>query len=679
MILTDFIFVCLLSIGKSELTAGNIKDNSSFGLHHYYLRREGKNRAVERADRDSLSDGSSMFKPNVLDSVAPLPESHGRSDNPNFWIASNERVLKKHLVDEVKKPKSSQGQSKTMSKKSNQKAEMKNSKLEEAKDKKKNKSDSSKLKRKKMKKPEKKKMAKKKAKNPTDNPITNSPLTKRKHKKMKKSEKKKMARKKAKNSINTPTTSPPPLNDASFIFTESFHLALVQEPVGIRYDETEEIESLVQKFLDDNIGDLDTFSPISSTITDREVDRQIRNEGSSDEVESIAWKIDVSFSMKYSFEEWIEDIHGQSRRLRGSKRACNSRDFALCCANRAINSGKQSDYCKSKKCYSKKCLKKKRTKIRLLIPSKYDIDDRRLVEIDKNLNGKSFPRMLSIYTQFQPLSVNSVLNSTDTANVATCSVNRYTFDENGYFPCDLYVEKKCDENEDISFRPDESYCHSEEPSQECSDPRPECDDGNHCTSVSSSCIDGVWECSHTPSVSCHPGLSCDPVDGFCKSNDQLVPCVAVIDEDTDFQKYEPKKTQEQLWAEFRASYPSRPFCLLVVEELNDGAIKPEDLPTNFQSDPNVNVHFGIKRDYGDVLKAENWMNLCRLGSYTPANVQFVGLFIDNSSSMRESHVHASHEKFVDDLKIKDIEVKSAPNGRENWIYPFMKELVPSIQ
>lgn len=180
MILTDFIFVCLLSIGKSELTAGNIKDSSSFELHHYYLRQVGKNRVVEWADEENLSHRSSIFNPNILHTDAPLVESHGRSDNPNFWIPSNERVLKKHLVDKVKKPKSSQGQSKTMSKKSNQKANKKKSKPEESKDKKKNKSNSSKFKTKKMTKPERKKMAKKKAKNPMDSPITDSPSTKHK-------------------------------------------------------------------------------------------------------------------------------------------------------------------------------------------------------------------------------------------------------------------------------------------------------------------------------------------------------------------------------------------------------------------------------------------------------------------------------------------------------------------
>eukprot|EP00977_Amphora_coffeiformis_P009823 scaffold2257_cov169-Amphora_coffeaeformis.AAC.1 len=56
----------------------------------------------------------------------------------------------------------------------------------------------------------------------------------------------------------------------------------------------------------------------------------------------------------------------------------------------------------------------------------------------------------------------------------------------------------------------------------CAEP---CDDGNPCTI--DFCLNGVCR---TESVACGLGESCDPFTGLCQENENLVPCVAVIDE-----------------------------------------------------------------------------------------------------------------------------------------------------
>ena len=58
-----------------------------------------------------------------------------------------------------------------------------------------------------------------------------------------------------------------------------------------------------------------------------------------------------------------------------------------------------------------------------------------------------------------------------------------------------------------------------------------CDDSNMCT-TDTCASDG--SCVFTPSVHCPYKMSCDPADGVCKKDDELVPCVAVIDEDSSF-------------------------------------------------------------------------------------------------------------------------------------------------
>ena len=95
---------------------------------------------------------------------------------------------------------------------------------------------------------------------------------------------------------------------------------------------------------------------------------------------------------------------------------------------------------------------------------------------------------------------------------------------------------------------DESGVADMEENDTCAGP---CDDGNPCTL--DFCLNGVCRAE---SVACGLGESCDPFTGLCKDNENLVPCVAVIDE-WDNRNYSFE------WANFRARFPQRPFCLLV--------------------------------------------------------------------------------------------------------------------
>lgn len=200
--------------------------------------------------------------------------------------------------------------------------------------------------------------------------------------------------------------------------------------------------------------------------------------------------------------------------------------------------------------------------------------------------------------------------------------------------------------------------------------KPDCDDGDMCTIDLATC-NGLsshdWACSHHQ-VSCSPGLSCDPMDGLCKSDDQLIPCVAVIDEDDNFYGRQTAK-----WNEFRTLYPNRPFCLLVPNPEGDIGV-----PAEFLSDPNTMVQYDIVRDFGDVSQVEDWVRLCGLDKYAGTNnkVGWVGLFIDDSGSMWEYEVAASRDLFYESLASAGIQVKKVVNGDENWIEPFLTTLVP---
>ena len=65
----------------------------------------------------------------------------------------------------------------------------------------------------------------------------------------------------------------------------------------------------------------------------------------------------------------------------------------------------------------------------------------------------------------------------------------------------------------------------------------------------------------------------------------------------------------------------------------------------------------VNRDNGSVETRSDWQTICGLDSLSSENVQFVGLFVDDSGSMRVSTVSASLDKFEADMAAKGIEIR----------------------
>jgi hypothetical protein len=201
----------------------------------------------------------------------------------------------------------------------------------------------------------------------------------------------------------------------------------------------------------------------------------------------------------------------------------------------------------------------------------------------------------------------------------------------------------------------------------CNNVVDDCDDGDLCSSDSTVCdvTTNFKKVCVFSFVSCTSGNSCNPSDGLCQADDQLVPCVAVIDDDSSF-KHADGRDQDHLWKDFRAAYPDRPFCLLV-----PGPSGYVHTPKDFPKDHLVIVHYDVAQDFGDKSLAEDWAALCGLDLYTSANVPAVGLFIDNSGHKHKDMVSASRDLFYKDMKAKGIAVKEFVNSDENWILPFL--------
>jgi hypothetical protein len=195
-----------------------------------------------------------------------------------------------------------------------------------------------------------------------------------------------------------------------------------------------------------------------------------------------------------------------------------------------------------------------------------------------------------------------------------------------------------------------------------------CTDDDLCTIEEPLCDENTnftWVCSASVPVVCKPKESCYPVDGSCKPDDDLVPCVAIIDEDDDF----GSPNQTATWVDFRNKYPFRPFCLIHDARLT--------VPAVFEQDPLATHYTPIMRDNGNPVGADDWVTLCGLGKYNgTSTVKWVGLFIDDSGSLEEEEVSAARDLFNTKLQALGIEVKVVVNPNENWIAPFMTELAP---
>jgi hypothetical protein len=116
---------------------------------------------------------------------------------------------------------------------------------------------------------------------------------------------------------------------------------------------------------------------------------------------------------------------------------------------------------------------------------------------------------------------------------------------------DTYCEQVIGDNEKTAWHYCPYSCGT------CPEPPPDCDDGNLCT-IDSLDVDssGELQCKHEPVVCEKEGEICESFSGICREIQQVVPCIAVIDEWND-------RNYDTEWNLFRQSYPLRPFCLLV--------------------------------------------------------------------------------------------------------------------
>lgn len=239
-------------------------------------------------------------------------------------------------------------------------------------------------------------------------------------------------------------------------------LWLVQDHFNITGTDLEELENVTLAWLYDNVGGPGEYRPTAVKVDSYEFGK---NDDDSVVIETIAFRLLVEFVAKQSYIDWIDD--GQPDSLmsdieeilknrnnndhegRQLQSQCRGIDKTLCCSNNAINNDRPSVECRAIGCNRRRCGQ-----------------GGGRGDGDGNLSNVEFANAVATDTQnFEPIVTESVLGAPDLEKVAFCAAMRFAFETEGVpFPCDVYVDSQCLENEDRLFEGEEEACTSAEPS-----------------------------------------------------------------------------------------------------------------------------------------------------------------------------------------------------------------------
>eukprot|EP00934_Nitzschia_sp_Nitz4_P005660 Nitzschia sp. Nitz4//scaffold16_size188269//44991//45761//NITZ4_001781-RA/size188269-processed-gene-0.7-mRNA-1//1//CDS//3329538487//5650//frame0 len=139
----------------------------------------------------------------------------------------------------------------------------------------------------------------------------------------------------------------------------------------------------------------------------------------------------------------------------------------------------------------------------------------------------------------------------------------------------------------------------------------------------------------------------------------LVTCISVIDENDGH-------TPTTQWSDFREAFPERPVCILrpVPQPYYDLGI-----PTDFFDDT-LNIFAEVTREGEDASDTSDWFDICEIDASRQAGITNVILFVDDSGSMRVSHVRNALDLFLERVTASGMVIIDAVyNSNEDFISP----------
>jgi hypothetical protein len=144
---------------------------------------------------------------------------------------------------------------------------------------------------------------------------------------------------------------------------------------------------------------------------------------------------------------------------------------------------------------------------------------------------------------------------------------------------------------------------------------------------------------------------------------ELITCIAVIDENSNFNQI----SVDAKWEELREQFPDRRFCLLQPTPARDVLL----IPTGF-FESNLNTYQEVNRDAANTANPSDWFQICGLSTELEMGITRVGLYIDNSGSMYTSTVQASYDLFLQKTNAAGFFiVEGTENADEDMIGPCL--------
>ncbi|KAL7464462.1 hypothetical protein ACHAXS_004794 [Conticribra weissflogii] len=267
---------------------------------------------------------------------------------------------------------------------------------------------------------------------------------------------------------SSPSTFQPTIRDTSadVPLNGTFDVWIIRNHFNLSDTDLEELSNVTFAYLFDNIGGPNRFYPTAVAVENFELTSNGGN------VTTIALRFLVNYIAKQSFLDWLDDGQqddiidaievnsgGQRRHLQNNQ--CTGLDKALCCSNNAINQeNSRSAYCQERGCNSNRCTKRRNPNANSIIYMNHTV-----AAIDDNLFGLDYFDVLGTYTSnFATPGGRAVLGALDLVGVGFCGAMRYAFEVFGEpFPCDVFWNNRCRENEDRLFGENE-FCTSSHPS-----------------------------------------------------------------------------------------------------------------------------------------------------------------------------------------------------------------------
>lgn len=155
----------------------------------------------------------------------------------------------------------------------------------------------------------------------------------------------------------------PYLKDDEILTSGMMHITLLQSTEALNCDERIRVEETILTYLQQNVGDDDTFKPICVFLQEDAVTEEIVRDADGRIAATTALKVEIAYRTKKSYNDILEENRRRmievapSTKERNLLNECSTANHHLCCSQDSINAD-QGTFCQSIGCNFSDCRKR---------------------------------------------------------------------------------------------------------------------------------------------------------------------------------------------------------------------------------------------------------------------------------------------------------------------------------